>query len=445
MDLDIPNFRSFPDHLEEKVKESDVLVAFIGPTWLDLLDERASEDEPDFLVGEIAQALGQGHTMVATVCIDDAEVPLKQRLPAKIQDMLDFQIPNFQDGDDFLVNIGKVMDDIEREYVSRGFHSDRTTDLDKILHLPFDGVEDYVFGLLEDNNTLRLEKHLRDFPDHLLDKISSTDGSQDHEVKTLIESGTVFGIVFIKYGQFELYQKYVSSLQVLFGNAYQRFSHRNNIDSRTSSLWSKLLRQLYYLGALLIAENKHDWLSNLVIKSISWESGYYASAYWIEYMQEKRSAANAERNYLLGSIVKEIKAEEEDPYFYRQFSRDEEMLTNYICQCDFIHCLFVDADIDERNYSGAWPYFGLYYLDRIVPILERMIKDVEFRYSLLGCHLSDTKLASNFARYCVDAHNIQRQSDNWMRGLWNGSVPQTIVDFLNANLTEDEKTRLRFR
>ena len=133
MDLDIPNFTSFADHLEEKVEESNVLVAFVGPKWHDLLNEKAQSDEPDYLVGEIAQALCQRHTMVATICIDGASIPPKRSLPAEIQDMLEFQIPDFQFRDDFLKDIGKVMDDIEREYERRGITSQNSMSIDEIL------------------------------------------------------------------------------------------------------------------------------------------------------------------------------------------------------------------------------------------------------------------------------------------------------------------------
>lgn len=444
MDLDIPNFSRFIDHLEEKVKEADVLLAFIGPKWLELLNDRADSDEEDILVKEIEQALRQEHTMVATICIGGANRPSRANLPVGIQNMLDFQIPQFFVGGDFLEDVRQVTADIEREFERRGVDRGNVQDLDSIVRLPPSVLETHVFELLEEDNMLRVEKNLREFPSILLDTMSNGNDEERDVARTLVESFAVFGVVFIKYNRNDLFMSFVSSMHRAFESAYKRFSSNTGIDQITASIWNELLKKLYFLGALALAEGRIAWIPHLLSRPIPRDLGHRVSYNWIEYMQRKRNVPDSEVNRLLLSIVEEIKIPENGHYFYDQFLRDEETLTNYICQFDFTHCLFVDSDLHERKYSGAWPYFLLYYLDRIVPIMERMIIDVEFRNSLLGCHLSNTKLASSFARYCLKAQHIQQQGNTWMRGLWNYSAPQVVLDFLNTNLSQDEKTRLRY-
>ena len=221
MDLNIPNFRRFQDHLEEKVEESDVLIVFVGPKWLELLEQRDTSDEPDILVGEIEQALNQQHTVVATICIDGAAIPRKNSLPVKIREMLEFQIPDFRDGDEFMTSLSKITTDIEREYERRGLGPNRAKELDAILHLPHGDLDEHVFHLLEQGNALRIEKHLRDFPAFLLDIVYESEATHDDDVKALIASISVFGVVFVKYEEYELYRKYLRSQQRLLEDTHR--------------------------------------------------------------------------------------------------------------------------------------------------------------------------------------------------------------------------------
>ena len=168
MDLDIPNYSNFANHLEEKVGVSNVLVACIGPQWVRLLKTKAESGDPDYLVGEIEQALKQQHTMVATICIDDTEIPPNDVLPPAIQDMLDFQIPNYEFSDEFLTEIGEVMDEIEREYEKRGIISNSSMEIGALLNRnPYD-LEEYLVRQLDDSNINAIGKHLRDFPSHIV-------------------------------------------------------------------------------------------------------------------------------------------------------------------------------------------------------------------------------------------------------------------------------------
>ena len=224
MDLDIPKYTDFAQHLEEKVGVSSVLVACIGPEWLRLLRERDESIEPDYLIEEIKQALAQQHTMVATICVDDADFPHKDDIPPEIHDMLKFQISSYKFADDFLTEIGEVMDDIEKEYTRRGLRLGRVEELESILRLPYEEIEDYVFSLLETRNVLRIEKHLRDFPSLLLDSVNGPDATRNDDIKMLFARMSVFGVVFVKYEEYVLYRKYLRSQQRLLEDSHRRLS-----------------------------------------------------------------------------------------------------------------------------------------------------------------------------------------------------------------------------
>ena len=62
IDVDnIPFGRDFVDHLDSKVRDCEVLLAVIGPSWLDLRDlatgQRLLDDPNDFVRIEIESAL----------------------------------------------------------------------------------------------------------------------------------------------------------------------------------------------------------------------------------------------------------------------------------------------------------------------------------------------------------------------------------------------------
>ncbi len=430
MDLDIPNFSSFPDHLKEKVKEADVLVAFIGPRWLDLLNDRAGRDEPDYLVDEIAQALCQRHTMVATICIGGADIPRKSDLPENIQDMLEYQIPHFQnDEENFLGNISKVMNDIEKELERRGFQTERSRDLGEVLSMPFDDLENYIFNLLEAEKTLRIEKHLGEFPGYFLGKISEIDDVPNDEISAF----TVFGLVFIKYNQFELYQKYLRSLQDIFDEVSKRNPFRNNIERK---IWYEILRMLYLLGAMIVSEKKFEWLSNLIKYQVERKPEPF---FWVKYMQIS-GLPIGNLNRLIAFMVDEIASSTDSRYFFQQFL-NEEGIIDKLCQFDFLHCLIDSgAAFSENKNFIAWPYFRLYHLDRIVPIMDRMINQTQLRHKLLGSKFTDEQLATTFAE-CV-SHSMRVYGPFT---IWRDRMPDTISRFLEANPTKEVKAVLRYK
>jgi hypothetical protein len=79
----------FVSEIQKQVSKCGVLIAIIGPNWLDVTDESANRrlDNPnDFVRIEIAAAL-QGGILVIPIFIDGAEIPNASRLPDNLKEL----------------------------------------------------------------------------------------------------------------------------------------------------------------------------------------------------------------------------------------------------------------------------------------------------------------------------------------------------------------------
>jgi hypothetical protein len=116
MDSDtIPPFTPFADYIRERVRDCDVLVAFIGPRWLEILRERERQpDDPDYVRIEIKLALDEGKP-IAPICIKGARPPRNQDLPPDLRPMLEYNVAFLESGRHFLDNIEPLLDALERE------------------------------------------------------------------------------------------------------------------------------------------------------------------------------------------------------------------------------------------------------------------------------------------------------------------------------------------
>lgn len=85
IDIDnIPVGVNFVEHLDSQVRQCDILLALIGPDWLDARNpkngQRRLDDPKDFVRIEIASALKRG-IPVAPVLLDGAAFPNEEELP----------------------------------------------------------------------------------------------------------------------------------------------------------------------------------------------------------------------------------------------------------------------------------------------------------------------------------------------------------------------------
>ena len=87
MDVDsLAAGQRFDLELKRALAECDVLIALIGPRWLDLLVTRQSLQQTDFVVEEIAASLKSGVRTIPVTC-DGASMPVSTALPKIIQDL----------------------------------------------------------------------------------------------------------------------------------------------------------------------------------------------------------------------------------------------------------------------------------------------------------------------------------------------------------------------
>ena len=76
----------FDKELEKALSQTDVLLAIIGPRWLELLAERQANGGRDYVREEIAAALQRG-VVVVPVLIERTPLPRHDVLPDDIRDL----------------------------------------------------------------------------------------------------------------------------------------------------------------------------------------------------------------------------------------------------------------------------------------------------------------------------------------------------------------------
>ena len=90
MDVDsIALGRDFRHVLQERLSSCDMVLALIGPDWIDITDEQGNRrlDSPtDFVRQELSAALKRG-VPVTPVLVQGARIPPPERLPDDIKDL----------------------------------------------------------------------------------------------------------------------------------------------------------------------------------------------------------------------------------------------------------------------------------------------------------------------------------------------------------------------
>ncbi|MEZ5907878.1 MAG: SUMF1/EgtB/PvdO family nonheme iron enzyme [Hyphomicrobiaceae bacterium] len=91
--MDVDNLMAgqrFDKELEKALAETDVLIAVIGPRWMELLAERQASGERDYVEEEIAGALARG-IVVIPVVIEQTPLPRAADLPEAVRDLVLYQ------------------------------------------------------------------------------------------------------------------------------------------------------------------------------------------------------------------------------------------------------------------------------------------------------------------------------------------------------------------
>ena len=91
----IPFGTDFVDYLCAQVEQCDVLLVFIGPTWLASIEQRM--DEHDFVRIEIEAAFSQGKTVVP-VLVGGAKMPKEAQLPESMRKLCRLNAADLRSG-----------------------------------------------------------------------------------------------------------------------------------------------------------------------------------------------------------------------------------------------------------------------------------------------------------------------------------------------------------
>lgn len=88
--MDIDNLRAgqrFDRELAAALDKTDIFLAVIGPSWMDLYEHRRASAERDYVHEEIAAALSRGLTVIP-VLIEGARLPNAESLPKDISELV---------------------------------------------------------------------------------------------------------------------------------------------------------------------------------------------------------------------------------------------------------------------------------------------------------------------------------------------------------------------
>ena len=82
----IPEFENFPNFIREKVREADVVVSVIGPSWFVEIAERQRTGQPDYVLMELEEAISN-NKIIAPILVQRASMPPLDVLPAIFADL----------------------------------------------------------------------------------------------------------------------------------------------------------------------------------------------------------------------------------------------------------------------------------------------------------------------------------------------------------------------
>jgi len=115
MDIDrIPFGTDFRHHIQDALRDADILLAIVGPTWLGKTPDGRARilDEADPVRVEIETALKQGLTVIP-VLVDNAPMPGAADLPESIRDFAYINAAPIDTGRDFRQHMERLTRSIE--------------------------------------------------------------------------------------------------------------------------------------------------------------------------------------------------------------------------------------------------------------------------------------------------------------------------------------------
>jgi hypothetical protein len=109
---DIPDGAVFPRLLQETLKNTDVLLAIIGPKWIGATDKHGNprlHNQNDFTRLEIEAALARESCVVIPLLVDGASMPDREDLPESLHGLADRNARVIRDDPDFHADMDRLV------------------------------------------------------------------------------------------------------------------------------------------------------------------------------------------------------------------------------------------------------------------------------------------------------------------------------------------------
>ncbi|GEM_PF-6103578 len=108
----IPLFVAFDEFIEEHITIADAVIVIIGPRWVELMQERVSSGEEDYVLFEVSTAL-RLNKAIAPILIKGGIMPKAAELPENLRSLSRINAPSLDSGNTFSANIEKIINGIE--------------------------------------------------------------------------------------------------------------------------------------------------------------------------------------------------------------------------------------------------------------------------------------------------------------------------------------------
>ena len=118
----IPPGVDFPTYLNDNLSECQVLLAIIGPTWLNVTDSqghRRLDNPKDWVRQEIERALSQPNMLVIPVLVNNTSLPRAPQLPASLSPLTTRNKHPVRPGRDFSKDIEWLIDDLGQYFAQQ--------------------------------------------------------------------------------------------------------------------------------------------------------------------------------------------------------------------------------------------------------------------------------------------------------------------------------------
>ncbi|MEM7066011.1 MAG: GUN4 domain-containing protein [Cyanobacteria bacterium P01_B01_bin.77] len=116
---DIPPGVDFRDYLSSMLNQCSVVVAIIGPTWLNATDgqgRRRLDNSTDWVRIEIQEALNRSDTLVIPLLVSHADMPRGDELPDGLKDLAYRNCREIRPDPDFHRDISRLIDSLEKYF-----------------------------------------------------------------------------------------------------------------------------------------------------------------------------------------------------------------------------------------------------------------------------------------------------------------------------------------